>query len=317
MKTSKKQTSPLGVERSMSLLADFPASLSALPDSARERQITVTSGRKCFAQYERYDPLGSLVKTLLESFQWYSPVMKLQWKVKPLYGKRLTRKRYSNRNTLSKPSAKILSKKDIPSSRLLFRLAPSARHTGGTGFGLLPTPTAMMPGDQDMKKLDARRQVVRSRKGYGNGFGVTLNEMAKKGLLPTPTNSMVTYQDFIQAGYHSSKRPEYRLIPTPNARDADKYSKKYNPKSQSGSALPALAVNGLLPTPIGSNWKPPCDPGTGSLNLQTRISKICGETSQLNPLFVEEMMGFPSMWCALPFLSAGGAQDRLKDTETP
>lgn len=310
MQTSKKQTSHPGVEKLMSLPAGSPASRSVSPASEREQQTTAISGRKCFAQYERSGPLGLLVKTLLESSQWYNPAVRLQWKVKPLYLKRLTKKRYSNRNTLSKPSAEILNKKDITSSRLLFRLVPSVRHTGEIGFGLLPTvqtqglkicnekgktefinlkllptPTAMMPSDQDMKKLDAGRQAVRRRKGNGNGFGVTLNEMAKKGLLPTP-----------------------------NARDSDKYSKKYKPNSQSGSALPA---NGMLPTPTANCWKTPCDHGTGSPNLQTHIARICGETSQLNPLFVAEMMGFPSMWCVLPFLSGGGAQGQLKDTETP
>ena len=152
---------------------------------------------------------------------------------------------------------------------------------------LLPTPTAMMPADQDMKKLNARREKVRQKKGNGNGFGVTLNELAKKGLLPTP-----------------------------NAREADKYSKKYNPKSQMGTALTALAMNEMLPTPTANSWKTPCEHGTGSPNLQTYIARKLGPTSRLNPLFVEEMMGFPLMWCALPFLSQRGVPDQSKATET-
>ena len=42
-----------------------------------------------------------------------------------------------------------------------------------------------------------------------------------------------------------------------------------------------------------------------------------GKTSQLNPLFVEEMMGFPLMWTTLPFLSQSGDRNQSKDTETP
>lgn len=42
-----------------------------------------------------------------------------------------------------------------------------------------------------------------------------------------------------------------------------------------------------------------------------------GKTSQLNPLFVEEMMGFPLMWTTLPFLSQNGDRNQLKDMETP
>lgn len=34
--------------------------------------------------------------------------------------------------------------------------------------------------------------------------------------------------------------------------------------------------------------------------------KTSGKTFQLNPLYVEEMMGFPLMWTALPFLSQSG-----------
>lgn len=42
-------------------------------------------------------------------------------------------------------------------------------------------------------------------------------------------------------------------------------------------------------------------------NLAEQIAhKVGGGTSQLNPLFVEEMMGFPLMWTALPFLSPSG-----------
>ena len=187
-------------------------------------------------------------------------------KVKPLYLKRLTKKRYSNKNTSLKPSAVILSKKDIPSSRLLFRLVPSKHRTVGTESSLLPTVQT-----QGLK---------------------VCNEKGKT--------------EFI----------DLKLLPTPNAREADKYSKKYNPKSQMGTALAALAMNGMLPTPTANSWKTPCEHGTGSPDLQTYIARELGPTSRLNPLFVEEMMGFPLMWCALPFLSQRGVPDQSKDTET-
>lgn len=37
-----------------------------------------------------------------------------------------------------------------------------------------------------------------------------------------------------------------------------------------------------------------------------RKKETSGKTSQLNPLYVEEMMGFPLMWTTLPFLSPSG-----------
>lgn len=53
----------------MFLPEDFPVNLSALPEEERERTITATSGLRCFEQYGRYTPLGSLVKTMVESCQ--------------------------------------------------------------------------------------------------------------------------------------------------------------------------------------------------------------------------------------------------------
>ena len=111
-----------------------------------------------------------------------------------------------------------------------------------------------------------------------------------------------------------------RLLPTPNAREADKYSKKYNPNSQMGTALTAMAVNGLLPTPAARDYQPSVSPqALKRKNGKMRTDALCnlpvmlgehhsqngGKTSQLNPLFVAEMMGFPPDWTVLPFQSGG------------
>lgn len=119
-------------------------------------------------------------------------------------------------------------------------------------------------------------------------MGTALTAMAVNGMLPTPTNSMVTYQDFIQAGYHSSKRPDYGLIPTPTA---------------------SSHHNGCC--------KERKDGTSRKSELNHYIAAQTGKTSQLNPLFVEEMMGFPLMWTTLPFLSQSGDRNQSKDTETP
>ena len=83
------------------------------------------------------------------------------------------------------------------------------------------------------------------------------------------------------------------LLPTPTAAEATKYTTKLNPKSQMGMGLTALAMNGKLPSP----------------------KKVAEETGgsqgsrQFNPLYAEEMMGFPSMWTTLPFLKENGERN--------
>lgn len=276
----------------------FLASHFQRQESEGERKMTVISGRKCFGQYGRYDPLGSLARTLLESPAWYNPAVRLRWKVKPLCLKRLTRKRYSSKNTLSRPSAEILSVRDIPSSRFLFQLAVSEPRTGGTGYGLLPTVQT-----QGLKVCDK------------NGKTKFMN----LSLLPTPTaqegfNSgkgeiFVTRNNTIrirnQNGTSSRLGLEgavkHMLYPTPTAQDF----KRRGPNSKQ-QGLPEAAYKDLLPTPKANSWKTPCEHGEGSPDLQTYIAKKIGETSRLNPLFVEDMMGYPLMWTTLPFLSQNG-----------
>lgn len=92
----------------------------------------------------------------------------------------------------------------------------------------------------------------------------------KKGeLLPTPTSSMVTYQDLIQAKYHSSNRPVYSdIMPTPTAQDGK------------NSTLSKSQINR--------------DTVPGHLLKH-------GITGHLNPRYVSEMMGFPVDWLTLPF----------------
>lgn len=307
-------------------------------ESEGERKMTVTSGRKCFGQYGRYDPLGSLVRTLLESPAWYNPAVRLRWKVKPLCLKRLTRKRYSSKNTLSRPSAEILSVRDIPSSRFLFQLAVSEPRTGGTGYGLLPTPRAMEIVEHPMKA--AERLKDRTGKKLNN-----LSSGAAFGLLPTPTaqegfNSgkgeiFVTRNNTIrirnQNGTSSRLGLEgavkHMLYPTPTARSYKHGSKITDGRSRRKISqgwtmeLNDLAVSGLLPTPTMRDYQPSVSPAglvrkngkrrdDALCNIPVMIGQHCqqndGKTSQLNPLFVEEMMGYPLMWTTLPFLSQNG-----------
>lgn len=283
-------------------------------ESEGERKMTVTSGRKCFGQYGRYNPLGSLVRTLLESPAWYNPAVRLRWKVKPLCLKRLTRKRYSSKNTLSRPSAEILSVRDIPSSRFLFQLAVSEPRTGGTGYGLLPTVQT-----QGLKVCDKN----------GKTKFMNLN------LLPTPT---------AQGGFNSGKGEifvtrnntirirnqngtsirlglegvvKHMLYPTPTAQDF----KRRGPNSKQ-QGLPEVVRMNLLPTPRankvnGIDLNNPQMAQRNKGNLEESVAKIIqsslyenGQTSQLNPLFVEEMMGYPLMWTTLPFLSQDGEKSQ-------
>lgn len=89
----------------------------------------------------------------------------------------------------------------------------------------LPTPTAQAD-DLTPESYELRKSKMGAK---GHHATLSINTAVKIGMqknfLPTPTASMLTPQDFVQAKFHSSKRPEYskismdHFLPTPTTRD--------------------------------------------------------------------------------------------------
>lgn len=252
---------------------DFHVSPSAWSDSEMERAMTATSGRRLSEQFTKSSPLGSLEKTLLESSRWYSPARRLKWEAVPLSSEKLTEKEYCyGRNTSSKPYAVTLNEKVTKSGRLLFRLVPSEHPIGGTACGLLPTVQT-----QGLKRCNAEGET----------------EFMPLDLLPTPTS--------IDSGI-------------------GRINKSPSPGAKERPTIALAAKMGLLPTPRAMNFKGSVSPEklkrkdgkmrTDDLqNIPVMIGQHSqqtgGGTSQLNPLFVQEMMAFPYLWTELPFQNGG------------
>lgn len=337
MKTLPKQTSISGTERSMFSPEDSHANPSPSLVEERERTITATSGLRCFERYGKYTPLGSLVKTLLESRRWWSPAKSLRWDAQTIFSKRITyiEKKADSHST---KSVQISKPKDIPSNRLLFQLAVSERPTEGIEYGLLQeeyqqlllTPTAVMIAE-DPKRFKERAK----KNGYRNGttYGSLASQVMFSDILPTPTaidkgGGRINRSPSPNAADRPTLALAARkgLLPTPCSIEATKFTKTINPNSQMGQGITALAVNGLLPTPTAMEIKHSNRvkglKEKGAKGMYSRKNgalrpngltdfldfnnQVGGGTSQLNPLFVEEMMGFPLMWTALPFLSPDG-----------
>lgn len=320
----------------MSSRQGFHASHFPLPEQEMERKMTATSGRRCFVSSTKLDPLGLLVKTLVESSRWYSPARRLKWEVTRTFAERITRFTRNDNGSLSSKSESTSRQSDIPSSQLLYRLVPSERPTEETGYGLLPTvqtqglkicnkngkteffPVELLPTPmaQDYRRRGPNSEqqglpemayngMLPTPTAIDSGSGrinksispnakerPTIALAAKMGLLPTPQNRDFKNGSTMESGRIKRKREQGRtmdlndlaaskLLPTPNASEATKYTKTYNSNSQMGQSLTVLAVNGMI----------------------EGVSKsLTGKTSlQLNPLFVEEMMGFPLDYLVSPF----------------
>lgn len=161
--------------------------------------------------------------------------------------------------------------------------------------GLLPTPQAME--DKSNPETWDARAAMKKEEGINLQLGLTT--MARKGFLPTPNS-----RDF--------KDPE----------NPEKYEKRKQDWAEKGInlqlTLPQAIVNGMLPTPTSTDYKGAYSPeamvskdGIDRSHLLRNVyihtehswKDKDGKTSQLNPLFVAEMMSFPPDYTVLPFLN--------------
>lgn len=79
------------------------------------------------------------------------------------------------------------------------------------------------------------------------------------------------------------------------------------------SLLNDLAASNMLPTPKANDYRSGTPNRFGrehTQQLNDTISYRVGKTSQLNPLFVAEMMGFPADWTVSPFLDGDVAPSK-------
>ena len=316
MKTLQKRILRNGEAKSTCSRQGFHASRSVLQDSAEERTTTATCGRRLFAQYGRYSPLGSLVRTLLASSRWYSPARRLRWDAQTIFSRRITYTERSSGSPSTK-SARVLSVQDMPSSRLLFRLVPSERPTAGTGYGLLLTvqtqglkinvdgKTEFMPLDllPTPCAQDGKNTTLPPSQSKRSSL---IGRVIRKDLLPTP---MVT-------DIHHARR-------VAELKDAggETFHSRANGETRPNGLTDFLDFHGMLLTPSASDGmranftmeslKRHNKKNAENSNLSEQIAhKVGGGTSQLNPLFVTEMMGFPSDWLVLPFQGGGPKRRR-------
>jgi hypothetical protein len=142
----------------------------------------------------------------------------------------------------------------------------------------------------------------------------------------------------LQVSAHRTKDKEFGLLLTPTTIDIIPNETRFQKRTEYRASIGRKwspgslteQVMGMLPTPTATDFKGAYSKNAmiskGGINRSSMLRNIYihtnqgwkqkdGRTSQLNPLFVEEMMGFPKNWTILPFLNGETNQSKL--TETP
>lgn len=135
------------------------------------------------------------------------------------------------------------------------------------------------------------RLVPSERPTEGTGYG-----LSQGGLLPTPMSTDV---------HHADRVKELKEA------GGDTFHSRKNGETRPNGLTDFLDFHGMLPTPAAQDGKNSTLPPSQSDRdtLPGCVVKNCqptdGQASQLNPLFVTEMMGFPLDWLVSPFQNGG------------
>ena len=241
-----------------------PASRFLLPGSDVARRMTVISGQKCLELYRKSGPLGSLAKTLLGSSIWHSTKCYLTWKASA-----------------------------TPAKRLLFRLAPSTPRTGGSASPLWATPNTMDYLPQRSPE-SLKRQAETSRKGRSRP--ANLREQVCEETVrmwPTPRASDGEKRGNISDDPRNGL-PSAVLWPTPTAAQCGMTAKTGGRPLEKSTHLSTQVylAEKLWTTPTAADSQGT----TGGRNSRSLRTDVGG---QLNPAWVEWLMGFPIGWTDL------------------
>jgi hypothetical protein len=256
---------------------DFHVSPIVRQVKEKEKETIDISGRKCLEQYGKSSPDGSWEKTFLDLLlgrtDWYSQKCNLIWKLK-----------------------------DTKSSRSYFQLAVLTPRTGDTESSLLLTPSTVDIGMTEGRK--EKRTAYKESIGRHYVAGCLTEQI--QGLLPTPREAVSRGDCGRDRGKGNLEDIIAKLLPTPRASEPDRTSEGY------GRGLGELMtgkqqIRLLIPTPSQRDYKGARKKETLEKAGRNETNSLpdhfaqTGKTSQLNPLFVAEMMGFPPDWTILPF----------------
>ena len=126
---------------------------------------------------------------------------------------------------------------------------------------------------------------------------------------------------------HRTEETESGLLPTPTTMDstgatANMKSTQVKEGSMHSVTLARALSMGMLPTPRQSKWKGVGPLGSKSQKHMEDRDYLCaivqaqtGQNGLLSPQFVMEMMGFPTDWTLLPFLSGETSQSKPEETQ--
>lgn len=318
---------------------DSRASPSAPPGSAEAVRMTVTSGQRCSELLRKSSPLGLLAKMLLESSTWHSTLCWLTWNFKATKQGRLYFQLVASTPRISDTDAPLWptpAARDCKGANSMEHLQREGKRNHADQLAnavrLWPTVTASDyrargPNSHQQGLPEAVRMwpTPTSRSGTGPSQtetrqgGMDLQTAAALWPTPTVTGNYNRPGSGPKAGMGLATAA--KLYPTQfDATCGDIKGKEYNGQTQ--HAMKLIQAAKLYPTPTtgaglcggtGNYQQLKALEADGTISTEERRSMAAGNGGQLNPEWVEAMMGFPIGWTA----SGLDGQTEAGNSESP
>jgi len=310
-------------------------------ESEKVKRMRDISGRRCLEQYgrlNRHGLWGRMFSELLIGMEgWYSTRCRLTWRLKGTKYNRMffqlvpstlptagtgfgllpTPQTMDMNEGLGTAAGTVVGNRVVRKSGNDF----SIKLCQMGQMGLLPTPKAVEI-EENYEDWQKRMKASGNPKNVGKTT-CNIGTMAVSGLLPTPRacesierRNMKTIVDKVENGgdVTLTTLAKYKggiMLPTPRANESTESVETINNRREkTGSGMMNLtAIARLLPTPATRDYKGARteesleESGRNHTNSLPDSFAQLGTTSQLNPRFVAEMMGFPPNWLELPFLN--------------
>ena len=276
---------------------DTHANPSPSRESKKAQKMTATSGRTSLELLHTKDRLGAFSKTFMVTLPWVSTRCLLTWKPKA-----------------------------TPQGRLLFQLAVSTLPTDETDSGLWATPNTMdhLPprSEESTKKMQEGHRKGRARPSNLReqvdektmALWPTPRASSRMAYAEKPTKSQIegTHGWNLNAAVTDSlaENPN-RMWPTPRANKVHPMITEENREqlaNRNKSNLEEVVAGHMWPTPAASEGRQGYQDRTrgkkgSQKSLTTEVIDAAGGRQkvygQLNPTWVEWLMGYPEGWTDL------------------
>jgi hypothetical protein len=169
-----------------------------------------------------------------------------------------------------------------------YPLAPSAPLTYGIGFGSSPTHSIPTPTTQDHIE---RKSTSSEKLNFDTNKTVSLDRFVKMWPTPRGRQAGADFAKLDRSSTGISLETAVRIYPTPRASDAERGGRGELLHVAKGAKT---ARGPLWPTPQAHDYKSGAGYDHGDKKQTPQLRHIMG--GQLNPTWVEWLMGFPLGW---------------------